>query len=79
MEHSAHLDAVEYDIGLDSPRRKPQPGMLLDLMRDWPIDIGKSIMIGDKEADAQVGYNAGIVGHQYLSGNIFELFGEYIT
>ena len=79
MEHSAHLDAVEYEIGLDSPRRKPQPGMLLDLMRDWPIDMGKSIMIGDKEADAQVGYNAGIVGHQYLSGNIFELFGEYIT
>jgi len=77
-KHGAHIDALEYEIGLDSPRRKPQPGMLLDLIQSWPIDLDKSIMIGDKAADAEAGFAAGIVGHQYIDGDIYEMFGEYI-
>jgi D,D-heptose 1,7-bisphosphate phosphatase len=79
VNHNAHLDALTYEIGLDSPRRKPQPGMITDLMKDWPVDIGRSIMIGDKVTDVEAGQNAGIVSHLYISGNIFELFKDYLS
>ena len=42
--------------------RKPNPGMLLSLMENWPIDVAQSVMIGDKDIDAQTGLAAGIGG-----------------
>jgi len=77
-EHGAHIDALEYEIELDSRRRKPRPGMLEDLIEAWPVDLGRSIMIGDKEADAEAGFRAGIVGLQWVGGDLFEMFEEYI-
>lgn len=41
------------------PRRKPEPGMLLDAARDWNISLPDSYMIGDKNIDVQAGKNAG--------------------
>ncbi|MDA8153969.1 MAG: HAD family hydrolase [Acidithiobacillus sp.] len=40
--------------------RKPAPGMLLSAIRDWDIDEGKSILIGDKISDIQAGNTAGV-------------------
>jgi D-glycero-D-manno-heptose 1,7-bisphosphate phosphatase len=40
--------------------RKPAAGMLLELMRTWPIVREGSIMIGDQESDAAAGKAAGI-------------------
>jgi D-glycero-D-manno-heptose 1,7-bisphosphate phosphatase len=40
--------------------RKPAAGMLLELMRRWPIIRERSIMIGDQESDAAAGKAAGI-------------------
>ena len=40
--------------------RKPAPGMLLSAIRDWDIDKGKSILIGDKMSDIQAGNTAGV-------------------
>lgn len=31
--------------------RKPEPGMFLEAAKKWNIDLGKSIMIGDKPSD----------------------------
>jgi len=79
MMQGAHIDALTYEIELDSYRRKPNPGMLLDLMQEWPIDLNSSVMIGDKMADREAGINAGIAGYRYLEGDLFEIFGDYIT
>ena len=40
--------------------RKPQPGMLLDARDKYDIDMEKSWMIGDKEADVGAANTAGI-------------------
>lgn len=46
----------EYKIKCEC--RKPAPGMLLQAVKDWNIDISKSIMIGDRESDVQAGNSA---------------------
>lgn len=48
----------EYKIKCDC--RKPAPGMLLNAVKDWNIDISNSIMIGDRESDVLAGENAGV-------------------
>ncbi len=43
-----------------SPCRKPAPGMLLQAAREWSIDLGRSVMIGDALSDVQAGLAAGV-------------------
>lgn len=53
----------EYGIGeykKDSFDRKPNPGMILKAAEKYNIDLGHSIMIGDKESDIQAASKAGI-------------------
>ena len=40
--------------------RKPQPGMILNAINDFNIDLGNSILIGDKFSDILAGKNAKI-------------------
>lgn len=42
-----------------SPRRKPQPGMLLDAAAKWNIALDQSFLIGDRWSDAEAGKAAG--------------------
>lgn len=44
----------------DHPNRKPNPGMLHRAQQDWQIDLGTSIIVGDKESDIQAGIAAGL-------------------
>src|SRR5579859_1890752 len=44
----------------DSPDRKPNPGMLLRAQSDLDLDLGSSILVGDKLSDIQAGCAAGV-------------------
>ena len=46
---------------VESPFRKPNPGMLLQAAQELAIDLSKSILVGDKESDIQAGIAAGLV------------------
>ncbi|MBN1981425.1 MAG: HAD family hydrolase [Chitinivibrionales bacterium] len=46
-----HEKAVIERFRRKSEDRKPNPGMVLKASREFNIDIGQSIMIGDKESD----------------------------
>ena len=44
---------------LDSPLRKPAPGMLLQAALDFDLDLGRCFMVGDKADDIEAGKRAG--------------------
>jgi len=81
MARGAHIDAFYYcphhpNFGDGEYRqncacRKPNPGMMLQAMNEWPIDLSRSFMIGDKDTDMQAAEAAGIPTRRlFLSGSI---------
>jgi D-glycero-D-manno-heptose 1,7-bisphosphate phosphatase len=44
----------------ESPGRKPSPKFLQDAATEFGIDLAQSYMVGDKTADLQCGWNAGV-------------------
>lgn len=76
----ARIDAFEYcpfhpDGCIEryrrvSERRKPQPGMILDLFKRFPVERNKSIVIGDKQSDMEAARSAGIEGHLFQGCNL---------
>ncbi len=57
------IDAVYFcpDVDETSPDRKPNPGMGLKAVKDFPgIDLSRSVMIGNTISDMQFGRNLGI-------------------
>jgi D-glycero-D-manno-heptose 1,7-bisphosphate phosphatase len=54
----------------DPPDRKPNPGMLLRAMADWPVDAARSVMVGDKAIDLEAGRRAGVRSLLFPGGDL---------
>lgn len=53
----------EHGVGehkVDSPYRKPGPGMILQAAEEFDVDLTRSVLVGDKETDIRAGITAGV-------------------
>ena len=78
--HGAHIDDFAYcphhPDGIEGPyrracrRRKPQPGMILDLLEAWPVDKEASFLVGNMQSDMDAAAAAGLTAHLYEGGDL---------
>ena len=79
--HGAHIDAyyycphhpearVEAYRHPDPPDRKPNPGMILRALGEWPVDLPRSIMVGDKASDLEAARRAGLRSLHFTGGDL---------
>ncbi|MDQ6920117.1 MAG: HAD family hydrolase [Candidatus Dormibacteraeota bacterium] len=72
LHRRVSVDAVltcPHDDGDGCDCRKPAPGLLLQAARTWQVEMGQSVMVGDRWRDVEAGRAAGCatvwVRHRY--------------
>jgi len=78
--HGAHVDDFRFcphhplgtvaAYAMECTCRKPQPGMILDLLKAWLVVKENSVLIGDKASDLEAGEAAGIASCRFMGGNL---------
>ena len=62
------IDKIYFCPEMESPNRKPNPGMGLQAINDFPeIDLSKSLMIGNTLSDMKFGRNLGVALNVFLT------------
>lgn len=85
----AHIDHFAYEtshpqgripeLTRDSIRRKPGPGMLLELIERYGVDRSRSVMVGDRETDMAAAAAAGVPGVLFTGGNLRETLRPWLS
>ena len=66
-----HADAaVEAYRIADHPDRKPNPGMILKALEQWPVNRALSFVVGDKETDMEAARRANLPGYRFDGGDL---------
>ena len=61
------------------PWRKPEPGMIIDLLEHWPVEVEGSALIGDKASDCEAATKAGIDALLFEGGNLREFLSSHLN
>ena len=72
QEHHAEVDAFYYCPHIEQDMcscRKPRTGLIDRAVEEWNIDLSRSYMVGDREADVMTAVNAGCRYGLLLSGH----------
>lgn len=88
QKHGAHIDSFEHcpfhpqgvvdGYSVESEFRKPQPGMILKLQRDWTTDPSRSFVVGDRDTDVEAAIAAGVPGYKFEGGNLLHFLQERV-
>ena len=66
-EAGGRINKIYFCSDMESPNRKPNPGMGLQAVADFPeIDLSKSVMIGNTLSDMKFGRNLGVAINIFL-------------
>src|ERR1700756_3999663 len=65
-----HPDGTVAGYLEDHHWRKPAPGMILDLMRHWPVRRAGSFVIGDRPSDIEAATAAGPPRYLFAGGDL---------
>jgi len=60
----------------DPPDRKPNPGMILRALSEWPVDREASLLIGDKPSDLEAALRAGVRGVLFEGGDLRQFLAD---
>lgn len=76
--HAPHHPDAKLDIYRhpDPPDRKPNPGMILRALAEWPIDRERSILVGDKPSDLEAALRAGIRSVLFEGGDLRQFLAD---
>ncbi|MEI4474233.1 HAD-IIIA family hydrolase [Frigidibacter sp. MR17.24] len=85
----AHIDAIEWcphhpdgvveGYARACHRRKPNPGMITDLLAQWPVAAERSFLVGDAVTDVAAAEAAGLRGLRYEGGSLDALVAAQLT
>ncbi|MBN9089187.1 MAG: HAD-IIIA family hydrolase [Reyranella sp.] len=88
QRHGAHIDAFEHcpyhpegkveRYARESEFRKPRPGMILKLQREWTTDPSRSFVVGDRDTDVEAAIAAGVAGFKFPGGNLLDFLEQRI-
>jgi D-glycero-D-manno-heptose 1,7-bisphosphate phosphatase len=69
-----HADAAvaAYRVA-NHPDRKPNPGMILRALAEWPIQMERSFLIGDRDTDLEAARRANLPGYRFDGGDLHKL------
>jgi D-glycero-D-manno-heptose 1,7-bisphosphate phosphatase len=53
--------------------------MIEDLLKEWPVDAARSVLVGNAQSDVEAGRAAGLRSVIYRGGALSDLVAELIT